>query len=149
MTTGAAMTDADHAAFEQDFSDYHDRALPPARLQEIEAHLAGCARCRGEYDRFRETLGALSGLHKMAAPQHFEDQVAQTIHRRSAGRFFGRKAFGDRVPFELLAVLALVIGVAVILLVRWSATGSVHEPLRKEPRAPQVAPGAREMVPAP
>ena len=103
------MADESHEAYEADFSDYHDKTLPEARAREIEQHLATCARCSAELERFRSTLGALSGLHRMAAPPDFDDHVAETIHRRSAGRFFGRRAFGDRVPFELLAIIALVI----------------------------------------
>src|SRR5687767_777310 len=113
------MSDAEHAAYEQDFSDYYDKALPPPRAAEIEAHLAGCDRCKEEYERFLDTMRSISGLHKMSAPQHFEKQVEETIHRRSAGRFFGRRAFGDRVPFELLALVGLALGVAVWLLVRY------------------------------
>jgi anti-sigma factor RsiW len=113
------MAEVDHAAFEQDFSDYYDKALAPPRAAEVEAHLAGCDRCKEEYERFLDTMRSISGLHKMAAPQHFEKQVEETIHRRSAGRFFGRRAFGDRVPFELLAVLGLALGVAVWVLVRY------------------------------
>lgn len=114
------MAEADdvHAAFEADFSDYYDRSLPEARAREVEAHLATCDRCRAEYAKLQGALGALSGLGRVAAPPHFDDQVAETIHRRSAGRFFGRRAFGDRIPFELLAILALVAVVAAFWFLR-------------------------------
>src|SRR5262245_31951701 len=102
----AAQPGTEHDAFEADFSDHYEKTLPKDRAAALEAHLAGCLRCRTEYERFRETMGALSGLHKVAAPARFEDKVAETIHRRSAGRFFGRRAFGDRVPYELLGVVA-------------------------------------------
>jgi anti-sigma factor RsiW len=113
------MADESHEAFEADFSDFYDKRLPEARAREIEEHLAGCARCKAEYERFRGAVGALSGLGRIAAPRDFDDHVAETIHRRSAGKFFGRRAFGDRVPFELLAVLALAVVAAVYWLVRW------------------------------
>jgi hypothetical protein len=113
-----AETDDSHAAFKADFSDYYEKTLSEARARAVEAHLSSCGRCRSEYDRFRGTLGALSGLNRIAAPPNFDDQVAQTINRRSAGRFFGRRAFGDRVPFELLAVVALAIVIALYLFVR-------------------------------
>lgn len=143
------MAETDHSAFEADFSDYYERTLPAGRAAALEAHLRGCERCRGEYDRFREALGALSGLHKMAAPQDFERDVAQTIHRRSAGRFFGRRAFGDRVPFEAIAVFALALVVVLYVLMKWSVTGSLHEPLESAPPAPEIAPGAKEAMPRP
>src|SRR5215470_17115163 len=108
-----------HAAAEADFSEYYERSLEEARAKAVEAHLGECERCRAEYRRFQSALGALSGLGRVAAPPDFEEQVAQTIHRRSAGRFFGRRAFGDRVPFELLAVLALLILVAAYAILRF------------------------------
>ena len=112
------MADDSHEAFEADFDDYNDRTLPEARAREVAAHLASCDRCKAEYARFRGTIGALSGLHKMAAPPDLRDQVADTIHRRSAGRFFGRRAFGERIPFELLAVVALLLMAAIYWVMR-------------------------------
>jgi anti-sigma factor RsiW len=111
--------DHQHAAAEADFSDYHDKTLSTARAAEVEAHLAACERCRSEYRRFQSALEALSGLHRVSAPPNFENQVAETIHRRSAGRFFGRRAFGDRVPFELVAIVALV-GMVTAYWILWT-----------------------------
>lgn len=112
------MPDERHEAFEVDFSDYYERTLLPERAKEMEAHLATCPECRAEYDRFRETLGALSGLHKMSAPQNFEAEVARTIHRRSAGRFFRRPTLGDRVPFVWIALAGLLLALAALALTR-------------------------------
>lgn len=109
----------EHESFENDFSEYYEGTLAPARRDEVEAHLAGCARCRAEYDKFREAVGQVALLGRAQAPRDFDDRVADTIHRRSAGRFFGRRAFGDRVPFELLAALALVALIAIYLFARW------------------------------
>ncbi len=137
----------EHEATEQAFSDYYDRSLPPAEMAAVAAHLEGCERCRLAYDEFRKTIDALSGLHKMSKPQKFDDVVADTIRRRSGGRFFGRKAFGDRVPFELLAVIALALGLIVFFLIRCSGTGSLR--YDQEPDKPSVAPGARDVMPTP
>ena len=114
-----AEPEDEHARFEADFSDYYDGTLEPGRRAALEAHLSGCARCRGEYDKLREAVAQVSLLGRAAAPRDLEDRVASTIHRRSAGRFFGRRAFGDRVPFELLAVIALAILIAVYFLSRF------------------------------
>jgi anti-sigma factor RsiW len=130
-------------------SDYVDETLTPADRDAVDRHLTGCARCREELDDAQEAVRALSGLHKMSAPQDFDRGVEQTIHRRSAGRFFGRRAFGDRVPFELLAVLAFGVALAVYALVRASATGSVDSPFQSRPPAPELAPGAQEAMPRP
>ena len=143
------MVEVDHASFEQDFSELFEGTLSPGRAREVNEHLASCARCRTELAAFRETMGVLAGLPREPAPTHFEEQVAGTIHRRSAGRFFGRRAFGDRIPYGLIALVALVLGLGVALLHRASVTGSVHEPLRSAPAAPPSAPGARDVVPLP
>jgi anti-sigma factor RsiW len=135
-----------HGKIEADFSDYWEKTLPPARMKEVEDHLASCERCRAELEKFREAMNALSGLHKMAAPADMTERVASTINRRSAGRFFGRKAFGDRIPYEVLAVVALAICVSVVLLLRWSATGAVHEPLRKQEAPPNIDPKVKDLV---
>jgi len=137
----------EHEAIEAAFSDYYERSLSEAESQRVEQHLARCEDCQRAYQDFKETVGALSGLHKMSAPQRFEQSVEERIHRRSGGRFFGRKAFGDRVPYEVLAVIALIIGLAVFFLIRSSGTGSLR--YDDEPEKPHVAPGAKEAMPQP
>ncbi len=143
------MTDAEREQMEAEFSDYHDGSLPPARKQAFEARLAADAAFRADWEKFKDALGALSGLHRMAAPQKFEEQVAQTINRRSGGRFFGRKAFGDRIPFELIAVLGLILAGAIIVLMQYSLTGSVHEPLERHPLGVDAGPLPRDVMPTP
>jgi uncharacterized protein HemX len=72
-----------------------------------------------------EVRKALSGLQKARAPETFVQDVTATIHKRSAGRFFARRTFGDRVPFGALAIAA-VLGLAVIGYLMWSSqTGSL------------------------
>lgn len=93
------------------------------------------------------TSDLLSGLHKMTAPQDFSADVEETIRRRSEGRFFGRRAFGDRVPFELMAMIALILGVIVFLLIRGSDTGSLQ--YKKDLSAPEISPEAQDQMPTP
>lgn len=138
-----------HQRIREDLSDLLDGRLERARAQEVEAHLAGCAECSTERDAIAGAIAATRALRHARAPRDLDERVAQTIHRRSAGRFFGKKAFGDRVPYELLAIAALLLALGVVLLLRWSATGSVHEPLEKNPARPAIAPGAREVMPRP
>lgn len=98
-------------------------------------------------EEIREQLSQLSGLNRMPAPPDFTKGLEKTIERRSAGRFFGRKAFGDRVPFEWLAVVALVIGLVIFALIRYSSTGSLK--VDDKPSAPSIHPEARDVVPTP
>ena len=70
-----------------------------------------------------------------SAPASFAQEVTSTIHARSAGRFFARKTLGDKVPFGVLLVIALL-GLGVIAYVMWSSsTGS----LRVDPPPPPKA----------
>jgi anti-sigma factor RsiW len=117
-----------HEAFLVDFDEWRDGSLAPARRAELDAHLAACPSCRAEFDKLRDAVEALSGLHRVKAPQ-LGDQVAATIHRRSGGRFFGRRTFGDRVPFVAIAVLGLLLALAAVWLFRGGGDdGPRHKP---------------------
>jgi hypothetical protein len=76
----------------------------------------------GEIDEAseEEVRKALSGLQKARAPDTFAQDVTSTIHKRSAGRFFARRTFGDRVPFGALAIAA-VLGLCVIGYLMWAS----------------------------
>jgi anti-sigma factor RsiW len=106
-----------HEKYVEQFSDYMDGALAAPACAELEEHLAGCAACRDELERLRKAVGALAGLGKIETPG-LSRRVTETIARRSAGRFFGRRAFGDRVPFELLAVVGLILAAVLALFLR-------------------------------
>jgi anti-sigma factor RsiW len=116
-------------------SDYLDGTLPEARHGEVEAKLASDAEWQRVHDELRETRDALSGLQKARAPASFTDDVTGTIHKRSAGRFFGRRTLGDRVPFGALLAAALVV-LLVLAYVMWSSpTGSLAIEPKREPPA--------------
>ncbi len=115
-----------HEEIEAKLSDYVEGSLSPAEVTVVEEHLRGCSSCTEALAAVKETVNALSGLHKIPAPPHFDRDVAETIRRRSGGRFFGRRAFGDRVPLELLAILALALGLALYFFLRRSETGSLR-----------------------
>ena len=143
-----APSTSSHDDFEARLSDYLDDSLGPDDRRALEQHLEGCAVCRAALGELRKTMSALSGLNRVSAPQHFERDVAETIRRRSAGRLFGRRALGDRVPFELLAILALALGLALYFFLRGSDTGSLR-PFHREPDAPAIHEDAPNVVPRP
>ena len=106
-------------------SDYLDGTLTGAERAEVEQKIAGDTTWNRAHAELLETRNYLSGLRKAHAPSNFTEGVAETIHKRSAGRFFGRRTFGDRVPFGALLVVALA-GLLVIAYVLWSSsTGSL------------------------
>jgi len=116
-------------------SDYLDGALKPPEKETVAAKIAGDPEYKRVHDEMVETRKALSGMQKARAPATFASDVTSTIHKRSAGRFFARRTFGDRVPFSALLVVA-VIGLIVIGFLMWSSdTGSLkrtpdHAPIK-------------------
>lgn len=106
-------------------SDYLDGVLPAAERAEVARQIAGDAAWKRAHVELTETRKFLSGLRKAHAPPDFAQDVAATIHQRSAGRFFRRRTLGDRVPFGALLVVALGV-LAVVGYLMWSSsTGSL------------------------
>ena len=114
-----------HEEIEEQFSSYYDGELSGEEKKALEAHLKECEDCTGAYDAFRETVEALSGLGKVAAPVGFERDVESTIEKRSAGRFFSESKLTDRLPLTIVALTAIAIGVVLYILLRGSETGSL------------------------
>jgi anti-sigma factor RsiW len=127
-------------------SDYLDGALPPDRRAEVAGKVASDPDWKRAHEELAATREALSGLQKARAPVSFDHEVTGTIHQRSAGRFFGRRTLGDRVPFGVLLVIALVFLLAIAYVMRSSMTGSLkpaeHDPAA-EPR------GSQSLIPKP
>jgi anti-sigma factor RsiW len=106
-------------------SDYLDGTLTGAERAEVAGKIAEDTTWQRAHTELTETRKFLSGMQKAHAPPRFAEDVAQTIHQRSAGRFFARRTLGDRVPFGALLVVALA-GLLVIAYVLWSSsTGSL------------------------
>jgi anti-sigma factor RsiW len=125
-------------------SDYLDGALAGAERADVAAKIARDPTWQRAHAELTETRKYLSGLRKAHAPSSFAEGVAETIHQRSAGRFFARRTLGDRVPFGALLVVALA-GLLVIAYVLWSSsTGSLKvDPDRSTPH------GSGAVVPPP
>ena len=87
-----------------------------------------------------EAKKAISGMRlaKPIPPDTFVDSVTSQIEKRSAGRFFGRRTLGDRVPFGVLIILALI-ALAVVGYFMWSSpTGSLKT--HEQPEVPKHKP---------
>ena len=124
MTTSETETEVDEEIIVA-VSDYLDGALPADKKKDVEDKIANDAQWKTTHDEMVEARNALSGLRKARAPETFSQDVTNTIHKRSAGRFFGRKTLGDRVPFGALLIVALL-GLGVIAYIMWSSqTGSL------------------------
>jgi len=135
-----------HEEIEALLSEYVEGTLPVADTERVAAHLAGCAGCRSAEADERAIRAQLGSLRPQAAPAELREQVTDTIHRRSAGRFFARRTLGDRVPLGLLLVVALAMLLTIVAALWASATGSLRDP----PSRPEAPPATGEpVVPAP
>jgi anti-sigma factor RsiW len=123
-------------------SDYLDGALTGAERAEVARKIAEDATWKRAHTELTETRQFLSGLRKAHPAPEFAHDVTSKIHQRSAGRFFGRRTFGDRVPFGVLLVVALA-GLLAIGYILWSSsTGSLKVDRDRAGRAQPVAPVA-------
>ena len=132
--------------------DYAEGTLAEADRAEVEAYL----RARGELPPATEADAApaagqsgarldLRALRTAAPPASFTDGVTETIHQRSAGRFFGRRTLGDRLPLGWLLAIALVVLLVVFAVVWSSPTGSLS--LRRAPTKAAPHGSASDLAP--
>ena len=121
-------------------SDFLDGTLQGPERDVVEKKIADDVEYKRVHDEMIETRNALSGMQKARAPSTFAQDVTSTIHKRSAGRFFGRRTFGDRVPFSALLVIA-VLGLCAIAYLMWaSETGSLKPNPDRTPSNPSARP---------
>lgn len=124
-------------------TDYVEGKLTGADKADVEAKIASDKpedrAWKRTHDEMVESMAeakkAISGIRAPKAPDKFVDNVTNTIHQRSGGHFFARKTLGDRVPFGVLLVIA-IIALAVVGYLMWSSpTGSlkVQKPGAKVP----------------
>lgn len=125
-------------------SDYLDGALPDDQRRTVEQKLVDDPIWKATHDEMRETRDQLSGLMKARAPEKFDEEVTSTIHQRSAGRFFAKRTFGDRIPLGVLLVIGVIAIVIIAVILRSSSTGS----LKRDKPAPAPL-GSGELLPKP
>ena len=119
-------------------SDYLDGSLKGVEHDAVAKKIADDADYKRVHDEMIETRNALSGMQKARAPSTFAQDVTSTIHKRSAGRFFGRRTFGDRVPFSALLVIAILGLIALAYLLWASETGSLKPNPQRTPSGPST-----------
>src|SRR6187551_524836 len=83
-------------------SDYLDGLLKGAEREDVAKKIENEAAWKQTHDDMVENRKFMSGMQKARAPETFTNEVTDTIHKRSAGRFFARKTLGDRVPFNAI-----------------------------------------------
>ena len=125
-------------------SDYVDGLLSGAERDEVAKRIESDPIWKQTHVEMLENKKFMSGMQKARAPETFTQDVTNTIAKRSAGRFFGRKTFGDRVPFNALLILAIIALAAVGYLMWASQTGSLKveqkaPPTQQQPAKPPVS----------
>ncbi len=150
-----------HDAREQ-FSAWVDKALGVEARAGLEAHLAGCADCRRELERFQQTVALLHAVEPARAPAGFVDRVLQAARpvpwRR---RLLGRLLAPLPMPVPVGAAAALLVAVAAVYLVertpdlQQAASPTASYPVggraapRPEPSAPPAVTTGPVPAPAP
>lgn len=121
-------------------SDYLDGLLSGAERDDVAKKIETDPVWKQTHDDMVENKKFMSGLQKARAPETFTKDVTETIAKRSEGRFFGRKTFGDRVPFTALLVVAIIALAAVGYLMWASQTGSLKVDTKPSPSEPLPPP---------
>jgi hypothetical protein len=128
-------------------SAYVDEGLSADERTEIDAHLRGCGECRGDLDRFRQTLALLHRLDRPRAPVGFVERVLTRArplpwYRRWLARVF--LPWPVKVPIEAAALVMLSLG-AVYLFQR---TPELRQAAREEAPQSMVQPEIQTPPPA-
>ena len=121
-------------------SDYLEGALAGAERDEVAKKIESDPIWKQTHDEMVESRKMISGMRKAKAPETFTNDVTGTINKRSAGRFFGRKTLGDRVPFNVLLVVAIIALASVGYLMWASQTGSLKVEKKQAPEQLPPAP---------
>ncbi|HUS30323.1 MAG TPA: hypothetical protein VMZ53_17565 [Kofleriaceae bacterium] len=117
-------------------TDYLDGSLPAAEREDVGKKIASDAAWKRTHDEMVEARKMISGLRKAKPPETFVEDVTGTINKRSGGAFFGRRTLGDRVPFGVLLILAIVALAVIFFLMRSSSTGSLKVDKKQQTQEP-------------
>jgi anti-sigma factor RsiW len=105
---------------------YLDGELEPAKLIEIDEHVAGCDTCREEAQLLRAMRGSLKRVVKMPAPGGLRDRVANAMAAervREGARAEAAEALGAKAPVVALSSWRTMVplATAAALALMWGA----------------------------
>src|SRR2546425_7534312 len=124
-----------------------DEALGADERGALDAHLATCADCRRELQRFKDTVALLRAVEPARAPAGFVDRVLAAARPVPWPRRLLRSLFLPwplKLPIEAAAVVLVAVGVVYV----FRATPELQQAARLEP-SPPVATEAPRGVAAP
>jgi hypothetical protein len=101
----------------EQFSSLIDEALSADERAALDAHLATCADCRRELQRFRDTVALMRGATPVRAPAGFVDRVLEAARpvpwsRRLLSTLF--LPWPIKLPMEAAAIVLVGVGVALV-----------------------------------
>jgi len=125
-----------HDAREQ-FSALIDDALDAGERAALDAHLATCADCRPELQRFRDTVALVRASGPVRAPAGFVDRVLEAARPAPWPRPLLRSLFLPwpvKLPIEAAAIVLVAVGVALV----YRGSPELQQSALQEPAAPVV-----------
>ena len=109
------------------FNAFYEDDLEGEELQAFEERLETDEAFAQDFEQFSNVVGGLRNLPFEFAPDDFEERLKSRIRTRSSGRFFADNyLFTDRVPYEVVAVVMMVIMAATYLLME-APRGSIED----------------------
>ena len=127
------------------FSALLDEALGADERPALDAHLAGCAECRRELERFRGAVALVRGLEPARAPAGFVDRVLAAARPLPWWRRLAR-ALVFPLPVKLPLEAAAIVLVGVIVGLVYRQTPELRQAVRVDevtaPRAIEPRPAA-------
>ena len=90
--------------------DYVDGMLPPAEVVRMEAHLAGCSRCRALAADFRAIRSTAQSLEALVPPPRVWQHVAAATRATSPWPSFGRLLFAWQPVAATAMAMVLSVG---------------------------------------
>ena len=122
-----------------------DEGLTPDERRAVEAHLEGCAECRRELERLRQTVGLLHRVVPAHAPVGFVDRVTAAARPRPWYRRIAAAAFLP-LATKLPAGATALVMVALLAVYTFERTPELQQAARYEaPPSPatRLEPSAR------
>jgi hypothetical protein len=110
---------------EQTFDEYIDDMMSDDVRTQFEKQLKEDPSLRQKFEVFQKSRHALFELGHKNDANRLKDRVAQTIHAKSGGRFFGKKTLGDKIPVGWIIAVILVVLVLIALTSTHSEFGGL------------------------
>ena len=115
----------EHSDIEQTFDEYIDQTMTEDERSRFEKRLEEDSSLKQKFVLFQKSRNALFELGLSNDSNQLKDKVANSIHKKSGGRFFGKKTLGDKVPVGWIVALILFVLVVFALTFSQSEFGGL------------------------